>query len=64
MSQWVEPGKEVEDGHECKPPPASHAHYGAAITHVYETETGLWAINAEYATRVRFCPFCGWECKR
>lgn len=38
--------------------------WGAAIFEVVEDEDGsLWARNDEYASRVNFCPMCGFEAK-
>jgi hypothetical protein len=36
---------------------------GHAITYCLEDATGLWCDNDEYATRVNFCPFCGYKAK-
>jgi len=36
--------------------------YGAAIETCIEDDGGrLWCSNSEYATRVDFCPFCGYK---
>lgn len=37
-------------------------HWGAAITEILQSDGSWWAVSgdpAEYATPVRFCPFCG-----
>ena len=34
--------------------------YGPAVTACEENDRGeFWAGNHEYATQVRYCPFCG-----
>ena len=39
-----------------------HGMYGCAIERCQENAAGeLWCDNDEYATRVNFCPFCGYE---
>lgn len=36
--------------------------YGAAIEQCSEYEDGeLWVGNGEYASRVNYCPFCGYK---
>jgi hypothetical protein len=38
---------------------ANEALWGHAITRIEFAEGRWWAHNAEYATLVRFCPWCG-----
>ncbi len=43
----------------------SFSAYGPAITECCELDDGeLWVSNDEYATRVNFCPFCGYKAKK
>lgn len=50
-----------EDGHHCKEKIA-HAAFGPAVGECFEDENGrFWATNGEYASVVRYCPFCGEE---
>ena len=53
--------------HDCMPGTENGRHifpsdaYGGAIEFCEENEKGeLWCGNGEYATRVNFCPFCGY----
>jgi hypothetical protein len=48
--------------HECELSSPSDC-YGAAITSVFENETGLWAGNDEYYSQVNYCPVCGYKAK-
>jgi len=53
----------IESKHLCKVPEDSvYAAYGKAITQCSEANDGtFWVDNEEYATSVKFCPFCGEE---
>jgi len=58
-----------EGKHYCVSPAETvHAAFGSAVTRCVQTADGtFWVDNAdstgnvEYATAVRFCPFCGAE---
>lgn len=45
--------------HECKGDLPSEC-YGPAINICYEDSNGnFWVANGEYASRVKYCPYCG-----
>lgn len=55
--------KAKNKGHRCEGPLPESA-YGSAITYCYEDENGkLWVTNEEYASQVKFCPYCGLKMK-
>ncbi len=54
----------TKPGHFCEDDGLPCAMHGDAVTECAETTTGeLWASNREYATRVNFCPFCGFAAR-
>lgn len=52
--------------HNCEPSwvkdESNSSGYGLAVDYCQENEHGeLWVGNGEYASRVNFCPFCGYK---
>lgn len=52
---------DTKDRHKCDGD-TEHGAYGPAVDHCFEEENGeLWISNEEYASRVNYCPYCGYE---
>jgi len=51
--------------HHCKAPKEAESYdYGEAINTCYENEEDKLIVeNGEYASRVDYCPYCGYEAK-
>ena len=59
MGRHVCRNKYIDDGYRFP-----NDYYGNAIEKCVEREDGtLWVDNSEYATRVNYCPFCGYRAK-
>ncbi len=53
---------QADENHECElfPNQANHEDYGPAISHIVRVGDDWYATSRrEYATPIKFCPFCG-----